>query len=208
MKPVQLDLLDAPQGRASGEPRHGRGSPQSSPASASVRHCKICGLCDPLPEGVSWATNTRCSNCVGGAGATLGRSEASPEASPLASVARAAYQTEPCPVKGCRGWHHPLATMCDACKTLLPEELRLALMRAASMERRPQLAERYGPLDRPALQKQAIEAASARRSGPSGEAKLRPEARPSASDRVSRATGPVAPPARPSGESGHGPGSP
>jgi len=129
--PRQLDLLASPVAPA-----------------AAIRHCKVCGICDPLPEGVSWATNDRCSDCK--------RADYPP-------VARAHYQTEPCPVKGCRGWRHPLATMCDACKSLIPSELRLALMRSASAERRPQVAAQYGPFDRPALQKAAIEAAAAAR---------------------------------------------
>lgn len=130
-------------------------------SAAAPRHCKGCGICDPLPAGVTWAARDRCSDCDGGQEATLGRSKASPEA-PEGSVkiARGAHQTEPCPVSGCTGWRHPLATMCDACKTIIPRELLLELMRAANAERFPASRAKHGPVDRAAIQKRALEAAA------------------------------------------------
>lgn len=126
MKHVQPDLFAPPQ-------------------RATPHHCKTCGICDPLPAGLTWAKPNLCSDCAG---------DARPR------IARAAYQTEPCPVKGCTGWRHPLATMCDGCKTLIPHELHLQLMRSAAIERRPELVARYGALDRTAVQRRAIEEAA------------------------------------------------
>lgn len=112
------------------------------------RHCRSCGICDPLPTGVTWAAGNRCSDCA---------VDAAPK------IALAAYQTEPCPVKGCTGWRHPLATMCDGCKTLIPRELHLQLMRASIAERDPRVEARHGPFDRPALKAAAIKSAEAAR---------------------------------------------
>src|SRR5689334_6676 len=115
------------------------------PSRERSRRCRHCGVCDPLPAGVSWVNRNTCSECD--------RSDYPP-------VARGAHETEPCPIPRCTGWRHPLAAMCNGCKTLLPRELHQKLLQASLAKRHPHIATQYGPFDLPTLEKAAIEAAT------------------------------------------------